>query len=115
MEHQIVFLSGTRVRHIGRVNWRGLWTLYMKEVRRFLNVFTQTLLAPMVTPLLFLAIFTLALGGGREVGGVAFATFLAPGLIMMAVVPNAFAHPPPSLVLAKDQGNTSAELMPPPP
>src|SRR3546814_11036895 len=85
MEQQIVFLSGTRVRHIGRVNWRGLWTLYMKEVRRFLNVFTQTLLAPMVTTLLFLAIFTLALGGGREVGGVAFATFLAPGLIMMAM------------------------------
>src|SRR3546814_14368612 len=94
MEHQIVFLSGTRVRHIGRVNWRGLWTLYMKEVRRFLNVFTQTLLAPMVTTLLFLAIFTLALGGGRLVGGVAFATIPAPGPTMRALVQNHLGNPP---------------------
>src|SRR3546814_12100251 len=85
----------------------------MKEVRRFLNVFTQTLLAPMVTTLLFLAIFTLALGGGREVGGVAFATFLAPGLIMMAMVQNAFATTSSSLVIAKVQGNIVAVLMPP--
>src|SRR3546814_4026060 len=93
MEHQLLSLSGTRVRRIGRVNWRGLWTLYMKEVRRFLNVFTQTLLAPMVTTLLFLAVFTLALGAGRgEIGGVSFATFLAPGLVMMAMVQNAFAN-----------------------
>src|SRR3546814_11906365 len=86
----------------------------MKEVRRFLNVFTQTLLAPMVTTLLFLAIFTLALGGGREVGGVAFATFLAPGLIMMAMVQNAFANTSSSLVIAKVQGNIVDVLMPPP-
>src|SRR3546814_17394309 len=90
MEHQLLSLSGTRVRRIGRVNWRGLWTLYMKEVRRFLNVFTQTLLAPMVTTLLFLAVFTLALGAGRgEIGGVSFATFLAPGLVLMAMGQNA--------------------------
>ncbi|MGF1595199.1 MAG: ABC transporter permease [Kiloniellaceae bacterium] len=114
MEHRTLSLAGTRVRQIGRVNWRGLWTLYMKEVRRFLNVFTQTLLAPMVTTLLFLAIFTLALGGdGREVGGVAFATFLAPGLIMMSVVQNAFANTSSSLVIAKVQGNIVDVLMPP--
>ena len=114
MEHQLLSLSGTRVRHIGRVNWRGLWTLYLKEVRRFLNVFTQTLLAPMVTTLLFLAIFTLALGAsGREVGGVPFASFLAPGLIMMAMVQNAFANTSSSLVIAKVQGNIVDVLMPP--
>jgi ABC-2 type transport system permease protein len=114
MEHQILSLPAARVRHIGRVNWRGLWTLYMKEVRRFLNVFTQTLLAPMVTTLLFLAIFTLALGGGgREVGGVPFATFLAPGLVMMAMVQNAFANTSSSLVIAKVQGNIVDVLMPP--
>ncbi len=50
-------------RVIGAVNWRGLWTLYVKEVRRFLNVFSQSLLAPIVVTLLFLAIFALALGG----------------------------------------------------
>ncbi len=114
MKHQTLSLGGTRVRQMGRVNWRGLWTLYMKEVRRFLNVFTQTLLAPMVTTLLFLAIFTLALGGGgRVVGGVPFSAFLAPGLIMMAMVQNAFANTSSSLVIAKVQGNIVDVLMPP--
>ncbi len=114
MEHQTLSLGGPRVRQMGRVNWRGLWTLYMKEVRRFLNVFTQTLLAPMVTTLLFLAVFTLALGGGgRVVGGVPFAAFLAPGLIMMAMVQNAFANTSSSLVIAKVQGNIVDVLMPP--
>ena len=114
MEHSSLSLAGARVRQIGRVNWRGLRTLYKKEERRFLNVFTQTLLAPMVTTLLFLAIFTLALGGGgREVGSVPFASFLAPGLIMMAMVQNAFANTSSSLVIAKVQGNIVDILMPP--
>ena len=114
MEHPTLSLAGPRVRQIGRVNWRGLWTLYTKEVRRFLNVFTQTLLAPMVTTLLFLAVFTLALGGGgRTIGGVAFATFLAPGLIMMAMVQNSFANTSSSLVIAKVQGSIVDVLMPP--
>ncbi len=52
-------------RAIGRVNWLGLWTLYQKEVRRFLKVFVQTVAAPMVTSLLFLLVFTLALGGAK--------------------------------------------------
>ena len=101
-------------RLIGPVNWRGLWTLYMKEVRRFLNVFTQTLLAPMITTLLFLAIFTLALGRAvQQIGGVSFAQFLAPGLIMMAMVQNAFANTSSSIVSAKVQGNIVDILMPP--
>lgn len=101
-------------RIIGAVNWRGLWTLYVKEVRRFLNVFTQTLLAPMVMTLLFLAIFTLALGRSTEfVEGVSFAQFLAPGLIMMAMMQNAFANTSSSIVIAKVQGNIVDLLMPP--
>ena len=80
-------------RHIGVVNWLGLWTLYLKEVRRFLNVKTQTVAAPVVTTLLFLAVFTLALGRAVEVvNGVPFAQFLAPGLIMMSMVQNSFAN-----------------------
>jgi len=114
MDQPSLSLPGAHARRMGRVNWRGLWTLYMKEVRRFLNVYTQTLLAPMVTTLLFLAVFTLALGGGgREVGGVPFASFLAPGLIMMAMVQNAFANTSSSLVIAKIQGNIVDVLMPP--
>ncbi|WP_299623618.1 ABC transporter permease [Pelagibius sp.] len=114
MQHQTVSFAARSVRRMGRVNGRGLWTLYMKEVRRFLNVFTQTILAPMVTTLLFLAIFTLALGGGgRQVGGVDFAVFLAPGLIMMSMVQNSFANTSSSLVIAKVQGNIVDILMPP--
>lgn len=101
-------------RHIGAVNWLGLWTLYLKEVRRFLNVFTQTIAAPVVTTLLFLAVFTLALGRAVEVvNGVPFAEFLAPGLVMMSMVQNAFANTSSSLVIAKVQGNIVDVLMPP--
>ena len=101
-------------RAIGAVNWRGLWTLYVKEVRRFLNVFTQTLVAPMVISLLFLAIFALALGGaGRAVAGIDYIEFLAPGLIVMALMQNAFANTSSSIVMAKIQGNIVDVLMPP--
>ena len=76
-------------RHIGAVNWLGLWTHYAKEVKRFYKVGFQTLVAPVITTLLFLAIFTLALGGSlSELGGVPFEQFLAPGLIMMAIIQN---------------------------
>ena len=101
-------------RRIGYINWRGLWTLYLKEVRRFLNVFTQTLVAPMVTTLLFLAVFTLALGWeGRSAAGVPYPVFLAPGLIMMVIAQNAFANTSSSLTISKVQGNIVDVLMPP--
>ncbi len=96
------------------INWIGLRTLYGREVRRFLKVYTQTLLAPVVTTLLFLAVFTLALGRGRgAVAGVPFVEFLAPGLIMMAILQNAFANTSSSIVIAKVQGNIVDTLMPP--
>lgn len=114
MSSEPVSYARPAARTFGLVNWRGLWTLYQKEVRRFLNVYTQTLLAPMVTSLLFLAIFTLALGGkGREIAGVDFAAFLVPGLIMMTMVQNAFANTSSTLVIAKVQGNIVDLLMPP--
>ena len=87
------------------VNRIGLWSLYMKEVRRFLKVQTQTVWAPAVTTLLFLVIFTVALGrSGREVLGVPFATFVAPGLIVMGMMQNASG---------KIQGTIIDLLMPP--
>jgi len=101
-------------RDLGSSNWIGVWTLYMREVRRFMKVFTQTLVAPAVTTLLFLAIFTLALGRAvQQVGGVSFAEFLAPGLIMMAIIQNAFANTSSSIVISKVQGNIVDTLMPP--
>ena len=101
-------------RQFGAVNWIGLWTLYIKELTRFLKVFTQTLVAPMVTTLLFLAIFTLALGGGtRHVGTIPFIAFLPPGLIMMAIAQNSFANTSSSLLISKVQGSIVDVLMPP--
>jgi ABC-2 type transport system permease protein len=92
----------------------GLWSLYMKEVRRFLKVQTQTVWAPAVTTLLFLVIFSVAMGrAGREVLGVNFATFVAPGLIMMGMMQNAFANSSFSLLAGKLQGTIIDILMPP--
>jgi len=96
------------------LNLIGLWTLYLKEVRRFLKVPGQTLLAPVVTTLMFLLIFALALGrSGRTIEGLPFLQFLAPGLIMMAVIQNAFANTSSSILIGKIQGNIVDLLMPP--
>lgn len=101
-------------RLLGRFNLMGLWTLYLKEVRRFLNVLTQTVVAPVIMSLLFLAVFTLALGrGSMSVAGIPYPEFLAPGLIMMQMLQNAFANTSSSLVIAKVQGNIVDVLMPP--
>ena len=96
------------------VNWGGLKTLYIKEVRRFFKVQMQTVWAPAITTLLYLAIFTVALGrAGRMVMGVHFADFIAPGLIVMAMMQNAFANASFSLLVGKIQGNIVDYLMPP--
>ncbi len=96
------------------INRVGVWSLYIKEVRRFLKVQTQTVWAPAVTTLLFLVIFTVALGReGREVLGVPFASFVAPGLIVMGMMQNAFANSSFSLLSGKIQGTIIDLLMPP--
>jgi ABC-2 type transport system permease protein len=99
---------------IRRINRVGLWTLYMKEVRRFFKVQTQTIWAPAITTLLFLVIFTVAMGrGNRIVLGVNFATFVAPGLIVMGMMQNAFANASFSFLAGKMQGTIIDFLMPP--
>jgi len=99
---------------ITSVNWGGLQTLYVKEVRRFLKVHTQTIWAPALTTLLYLVIFTVALGrSGRVVMGVPFADFLAPGLIIMGMMQNSFANSSFSLLVGKIQGTIVDYLMPP--
>ncbi len=96
------------------INWIGLWSLYIKEIKRFLKVQTQTIWAPAVTTLLFLVIFTIALGrSGRDVLGVPFATFIAPGLIVMGMMQNAFANSSFSLLAGKIMGTIIDLLMPP--
>jgi len=96
------------------VNWGGLSTLYIKEVRRFFKVQMQTVWAPAITTLLYLVIFTVALGReGKTVLGVPFADFIAPGLIVMAMLQNSFANASFSLMVGKMQGTIVDYLMPP--
>lgn len=99
---------------IRAVNWAGLRALTAKEVRRFMKVQLQTIWAPAVTTLMFLVIFTIALGGAdRRVMGVPFADFIAPGLMIMGMMNNAFANSSFSLLSGKMQGTLIDYLMPP--
>ncbi|SFP81058.1 ABC transporter permease [Tranquillimonas alkanivorans] len=101
-------------RRFGRWNAMGLYTLAEREVKRFLAVWTQTLLAPLITAGLFLTVFALAIGPTRgEVMGVPFVVFLAPGILMMTVIQNAFANTSSSIMISKVQGNIVDTLMPP--
>jgi ABC-type multidrug transport system, permease component len=96
------------------VNWAGMKALYVKEVRRFLKVHLQTVWGPALTSLLFLIIFTVALGrGGLMVMGVPFADFVAPGLIIMAMVQNSFQNTATVVLAGKLQGTIVDYLMPP--
>jgi ABC-2 type transport system permease protein len=96
------------------VNWTGAFTLYMKEVKRFWKVGMQTLAAPVLSSLLYLVIFAVAMKGSRPaVHGVAFAVFIGPGLIMMAVLNSAFANSSSSLMQAKMMGLTQDFITPP--
>ena len=95
-------------------NFIGFLTLYKKEIMRFLNVATQTLLAPAITTMLFYIIFAVALGKRViEINSVDFAEFLAPGLVCMSILQNAFANTSSSLLISKVQGNIVDILMPP--
>lgn len=101
-------------RRFGRFNGLGVWTLYSKEVQRFFKVWMQSVVAPVVTTLLFLAVFSVAFGSERQIaGGIPYADFLAPGLIMMAIIQNAFANTSSSVLISKIQGNIVDVLMPP--
>jgi ABC-2 type transport system permease protein len=102
---------------IRNVNWGGLKTLYVKEVRRFFKVQLQTVWAPAIQTLLYLVVFTTALGASRmvSVGGanVTFANFVGPGLIVMGMMTSAFANASFSLLVGKIQGTIVDYLMPP--
>jgi ABC-2 type transport system permease protein len=88
------------------INWVGAYTLYLKETLRFLSVFGQTIVGPIITSILFLLVISLALGDDRpSVLGVPFIQFLAPGLIAMQIVQQAFSHSSSSLLMGKIMGN----------
>jgi len=101
-------------RNYAGVNWLGFFTLYMKEVRRFTKIPMQTVLAPVMTSLLYMLIFGVATKGARPpVHGVQFTEFVAPGLVMMTVLNNAFANSSSSILQAKMMGLAADFLTPP--
>ena len=92
-------------RRFGIINWVGAFSLYKKEVFRFLIVSGQTLIGPIITSILFLLVISLAIGDSKkEVMGAPFIVFLAPGLIAMQVIQQSFAHSSSSLVMSKMMG-----------
>jgi len=91
----------------------GFWTLLEKEVLRFWKVAFQTVLAPVLTALLYLLIFSHVLDKHVQVHGIAYGSFLIPGLIMMQVLQNAFANSSSSLIQAKITGSIVFVLLPP--
>ena len=99
---------------ISTTNWLGLWTLCSKETQRFLKVSYQTILAPIVTNILFFTIFLIVIDRSKLiVGNVQYTEFLIPGLIMMAILQNAFMNTSSSIMISKIQGNIIDILLPP--
>jgi ABC-2 type transport system permease protein len=107
-------ISALNPRQLGSCNWVGIKTLVQKEVGRFMNVYMQTIIAPVMTLLMFFTVFSLSFK--QHIGdttGISGMLFLAPGLLMMTMIQNAFANPSSSLIIAKVQGNIVDILMPP--
>ncbi|CAH2896019.1 MAG: Efflux ABC transporter, permease protein [uncultured Paraburkholderia sp.] len=94
--------------------YSGFGTLFYKEILRFWKVSFQTVLAPVITALLYLTIFGHALRNHVQVyPGVEYTSFLVPGLVMMSVLQNAFANSSSSLIQSKITGNLVFVLLPP--
>ena len=92
----------------------GFLTLFFKELLRFWKVSFQTVVAPMVSTLLYLLIFYHILEERIEIyPGVAYTLFLIPGLVMMAVIQNAFANSSSSVIQSKISGNIVFILLSP--
>jgi len=101
------------IRDFGRVNWLGLWTLYTKEVKRFMRVAPQTILAPIISNLLYMTVFVLAFAEVRGSASDDFIAFLAPGLVMLGILNNASANSSSSIMGGKLMGAINDVLMPP--
>ena len=96
------------------MNWLACYTLLIKEVSRWRKVWMQTVLAPVITALLYLLVFGHVLEGRLEVfPGVSYTSFLIPGLLMMTVIQNAFANTSSSLIQSKMMGSIVFILLPP--
>lgn len=106
--------SAPAARRYSGMNWLGLRTLLSREIMRFMKVSAQTIVAPLIMTVLYIAVFALAMGDRPSpIGSARYIDFLAPGLIMMAIINNAFQNASSSLIIAKIQGNAVDFLMPP--
>ncbi len=96
------------------INWYGTYTLATREVKRFIRVYNQTLIAPAVSALIFLAVFVLAIGSRRpEIAGIKFINFMGYGLIVMSMLQNSFANSSSSFIMSKIIGYIADILTPP--
>ena len=101
-------------RRYGAVNWRGLWALFAKDVRRGLKEYRYSVLGPVVANLLFLSVFALARGhDGAYVGDLTFIQFLVPGLIIFAACERAYGTSSESVLFDKMEGMIADTLMAP--
>lgn len=84
------------------MNLTGFLTLIDREVYRFLRLFNQTVMPPLITTVLYILIFGYSLGSRiREVNGFDYIVFILPGLIQMSVINNAYANSSTSLFMAR--------------
>ncbi|MFT6331899.1 MAG: ABC-2 type transport system permease protein [Lentimonas sp.] len=97
-----------------KTNYYGTYSLFKKEILRFLKVYHQTLFSPTINALLLLAIFSLSLGSKvHHVGNIPFKEFMASGLVMMVIMQNSFANSSSSLTMGKILGHVIDYLIPP--
>ena len=89
-----------------KINWYGTYSLTLREIKRFVRVYHQTIFTPVVSALIFLAVFVLAIGSHKgDVSGIKFINFMGYGLIAMSIVQNAFANSSSSFVMSKVMGH----------
>jgi ABC-2 type transport system permease protein len=92
-------------RRFGPVNWRGLWSLYRRDASRFLRYGVESIGGPAMSSLLFLAIFSLALGGrGEMVPGVSLVQFIAPGIVIFSLTHSAFENAAVPIIYDRMEG-----------
>ena len=97
-----------------KINFLGLYTLILREQKRFTAVWTQTILAPIVTSILFLTVFSFVLANRKiQIEEFDYTFFIAPGILTMSVMQNSFANTSSSLLISKVQGNIVDTLLAP--
>ena len=96
-------INNTRI----QFNFIGLYTLIIREQKRFTSVWSQTILAPLVTAILFLSIFSVVLSS-RSVGenSIPYVIFMAPGILTMVILQNSFANTSSSILISKVNTST---------